>query len=67
MNNQSSSPSETDLDYGKALRFLRHVRRCLPDAHIHWVEAEHPRCQCGKVERLATPESGTDAAREAAY
>ena len=62
MNNQNSSPSETDLDNGKALRFVRSVRRCLPDAHIHWVEAEHPRCQCGKIERRPRPDGGMDTA-----
>lgn len=67
MNNQTPSANEADVDCGKALRFVRHVRRCLPEINVHWVEAGYPRCQCGKVERLARPQSGTDTAPEAAY
>ena len=52
MNEPKPPTIDTDLDYGQALRWVRMVKRCLPEAKIHWVEANQTFCQCGETERL---------------
>ena len=59
MSEQKPSPPEMEIDYGKALRLVRTVRRCLPEINMHWVEPGQPHCQCGKTARLRQPSNST--------
>ncbi len=52
MSDHKPTPTGAEVDYGQALRWVRMVRRCLPEAKIHWVEADQTFCQCGQTERL---------------